>query len=125
GHDYSTVGMPVRDPHDIKLRRLRVAFYTDNGIARADAEVSQVVRSAARALAAEARVEEMRPGCLEQSYDLEMKLIGADGGDGLWQYLDSLGSQEVHPLLRGWLEKLEPYRTDLAGFGRYWAEWDL
>jgi amidase len=42
----------------------------------------------------------------------------------LWQYLADLGSTKVHPLLRSWLEKLEPYRVDLAGFQRYWAEWD-
>ena len=35
-----------------------------------------------------------------------------------------LGSTQLHPLLEGWLQKLEPYRTDLAGFQGYWAEWD-
>ena len=58
------------------------------------------------------------------AYDLEMKLIGPDGGDGLRDYLRELGSTEVHPLLTGWLDKLEAYRTDLAGLGRYWAELD-
>ena len=124
GRDWSTVSMPLHDPRNVKPREVRVAFYTDNGIAAADAEVSQVVRAAATALAAEARVEEARPGCLESAYDLEMKLLGADGGDGLWQYLAELGSTQVHPLLRGWVEKLEAYRTDLAGFHRYWDEWD-
>jgi amidase len=42
----------------------------------------------------------------------------------LWQYLDHLGSAKVHPLLRSWLEKLEAYRTNVAGFQTYWAEWD-
>jgi len=124
GRDASTVSMPFLDPREVRLSELRVAFYTDNGIAHADGEVSQVVRAAATALAAEARVHEARPVCLENAYDLEMKLLGADGGDGLWQYLRELGSTEVHPLLRGWLEKLEDYRTDLAGFARYWSEWD-
>jgi amidase len=53
-----------------------------------------------------------------------MKFLGPDGGDGLWQYLESIGSTTVHPLLRGWLEKLRPYRTDVAGFAAYWAELD-
>ena len=47
-----------------------------------------------------------------------------DGGDGLRDYLKALGSTEVHPLLTGWLDKLEPYRTGIAGFQDYWAEWD-
>ena len=69
-------------------------------------------------------IEEERPACLEQAYDLEMKLLGADGGDGLREYLQGLGSTQVHPLLTGWLDKLERYRTSVAGFAGYWAEWD-
>jgi amidase len=30
----------------------------------------------------------------------------------------------VHPLPSGWLDKLERYRTDLAGLQGYWAELD-
>ena len=35
-----------------------------------------------------------------------------------------IGSDRTHPLLEGWLAKLEKYRTDLAGFAGYWAELD-
>jgi amidase len=126
GRDVTVVDMPFRDPARVEIGKLRVAFYTDNGFAAADEEVAAVVRSAARALAGEvAVVEADRPVCLGQAYDLEMKLIGADGGDGLREYLRGLGSTQVHPLLTGWLEKLERYRTSVAGFARYWAEWDI
>ncbi len=125
GRDATVVDMPLHDAARVELGRLRVAFYTDNGFAAADEEVVGVVRGAARALAGEVAVlEEDRPACLGQAYDLEMKLIGADGGDGLREYLRVLGSTQVHPLLSGWLEKLEPYRTSVAGFSAYWAEWD-
>jgi amidase len=123
--DPTCVGMPLGDPADVNLGTLRVAFYTGNGIAETHADVVRVVRTAAAALARVAAVvEEDRPACLTNAYDLEMKLLGADGGDGLWQYLDLLGSTQVHPLLRGWLEKLRAYRVDLAGFAGYWAELD-
>jgi amidase len=102
------------------LDGLRVAFYTDNGIAVADPEVTGVVHAAAQAM----KAEEARPACLDASYDLEMKLIGPDGGDSLREYLEFLGSKRAHPLLRGWLDKLQAYRTDLHGFQGYWAEWD-
>jgi hypothetical protein len=69
-------------------------------------------------------VTEARPACLPAAYDLEMKFIGPDGGDSLRTYLRDIGSTRVHPLLTGWLDKLEPYRTDLAGLARYWAELD-
>ena len=125
GIDPTVPDVPFRDPQHVKLTELRVAFYTDNGFAAADGEVAGVVRVAATALASAVRsVEESRPACLAAAYDLEMKLIGPDGGDGLRAYLRQLGSTEVHPLLTGWLDKLESYRTDLAGLAGYWAELD-
>jgi amidase len=124
-YDPTAVGMPVLDPAGVNLRHLRAAFYTDNGFAAAHAEVADVVRAAARSLSAEtASMDEARPACLSAAYDLEMKLIGPDGGDSLRQYLAGLGSNRVHPLLTGWLDKLEPHRTDLAGLQTYWAELD-
>jgi amidase len=92
------------------------AYFTDG----ADEEVAEVVRAAAKVLNA----EEARPECFDDAYDLEMKLIGPDGGDCLRAYLTEIGSDRVHPLLTGWLDKLEPYRTDVAGLQRYWSEWD-
>jgi len=125
GVDATVPDVPYRDPFEVELADLRVAVYTDNGFAAADAEVSAVVRAAAAAIAGAVRsVEEARPACLPAAYDLEMKLIGPDGGDGLRTYLRDTGSTEVHPLLTGWLDKLEPYRTDVAGFAGYWAELD-
>ena len=123
GQDRTVVDMPSNDPRAVKVERLRIAFYTDNGIAPATAEVARVVHAAVKALAG-AVVEEDRPACLAQAYDLEMKLLGADGGDGLRAYLKSLGSHQLHPLLTAWLDKLEPYRVDLQGFAGYWAELD-
>jgi amidase len=103
----------------------RIAFFTDNGIIPADADTVMTVRTAAKALEGSGFiVEEARPPGVGQSYDLEMKFLGADGGDGLRQFLADIGSHRTHPLLEGWLEKLAPYRTTLAGFARYWAELD-
>jgi amidase len=125
GADATVVDMPFPDPAEVDLRGLRVCVYTDNGFAAADGEVIQTVNAAARALCdVVAGVVEERPPGVELAYGLEMKLLGPDGGDSLRAYLHSLGSKQVHPLLAGWLEKLESYRTDLAGFEGYWAEWD-
>jgi amidase len=125
GIDPTVPDVPFRDPLAVELADLRVAVFTDNGIATADAEVAGVVRRAAAALATAVRsVEETRPACLAAAYDLEMKLIGPDGGDGLRDALCQMGSREVHPLLTAWLDKLEPYRTDVAGLAGYWAELD-
>ena len=69
-------------------------------------------------------IEERRPPGLEESYDLEMGMIGPDGGDALRAFLTAIGSTRVHPLLDGWLNKLEPYRTTIDGFAEYWASLD-
>jgi amidase len=125
GRDRTVIPMPYGDPAQVPLRDLRIAYFTDNGIAPADADTKAVVEAAAKALASEARsVEERRPAGIEQSYELEMKMIGPDGGDGLREYAKSIGSHRTHPLLEGWLKKLERYRTDLAGFADYWTSLD-
>jgi len=124
GRDHTVVDMPLSNPRQVRVRDLRFAFYTDNGLAAADEEVAGVVRAAAAALAVEGcRVEQARPVCLDAAYEIEMKLLGADGGDGLRNYLREIGSTRVHPLLTGWLDKLEQYRTGIDGFARYWGEW--
>ncbi len=114
GEDFTVIPMPY---DGVPLQNLRIAYFTDNGFAEPDADTRRVVEEAARALGA----VEMRPPGVELSYDLEMKLLGADGGDGVRGFLRSIGSARTHPLLDGWLEKLEPYRTDVAGFASYWT----
>lgn len=124
GRDHTVVSMPYSSA-PVAVRGLRVACFLDNGIAAPGRETMDVVCRAAHALAdAGAIVEERRPQGIEQSYDLEMKLLGPDGGDGLREYLRAIGSRETHPLLEGWLTKLEPYRTSVRGFAEYWAELD-
>jgi len=59
GRDHTVVDMPLENPRAVRVRDLRIAFYTDNGLAAADEEVTGVVRTAAAALAVEGvRVEE-------------------------------------------------------------------
>jgi amidase len=116
GQDHTVVPMPLGDPLKIDVAGLRIAWFADNGIAAPTPETAGLVRRAAQALGA----HECRPPRIEESYDLEMMLIGPDGGDGLRAYLQEIGSTRTHPLLDGWLNKLEPYRTGVEGFAKYW-----
>ena len=125
GRDRTVVGMPYGDPAAVNIGGLRVAFFTDNGIVSPDSETTAVVRQAAAALASEVKVmDERRPPGVEESYLHEMRLIGADGGDALRGFLAYIGSTRTHRLLDGWLDKLEAYRTTLAGFAQYWMDLD-
>jgi amidase len=123
GEDRTALPVPHEDAPTIE--GLRVAFFTDNGILAADAATVETVRNAARSLErAGAIVEECRPPGIERSYDLEMRFLGPDGGDGLRAFLQSIGSSRTHPLLEGWLSKLGAHRVDIAGFAALWAELD-
>jgi amidase len=125
GRDQTVIPMPFGNPAEVPVRDLRIAFFMDNGIAPVDPETAEIVQRVACTLANEVEsIEERRPPGIEQSYDLEMRWIGPDGGDALRAYLAAIGSARTHPLLEGWLTKLEPYRTSLAGFAKYWAELD-
>ncbi|MGP0070560.1 MAG: amidase [Bryobacteraceae bacterium] len=125
GRDQTVIGMPFGDPAQVRMKDLRIAFFTDNGFVLAEPETVAVVRQAAASLEKEVhRIEERRPPGVEESYELEMRMIGPDGGDGLRAYLADIGSTRTHPLLDGWLRKLEPYRTTIDGFAEYWAALD-
>lgn len=125
GKDRTVAPMPFAGRVDRALSKLRVAFFTDNGILAADADTQATVNTAASALAdAVQSVEERRPPMIGRSYDLEMELLGIDGGDGLRAFIDSIGGHQTHPLLEGWLSKLEACRTDIAGFARFWSALD-
>jgi amidase len=114
--DRTIVPMPYRSGAD----RLRIAYFTDNGIMTPDAETQAVVRRAAAAVGA----VECRPPGVERSYDLEMRYLAPDGGDGLREFLREIGSERTHPLLDGWLAKHAPFRTSVGGFAKLWAELD-
>ena len=95
--DRSVVEMPYNDPAQVRVSELRILHYEDIH----DPRLSH-----------------------RRAYELEMKILGADGGDGLREFLGYIGSTETHGLLEGWLSKLAQYRTDARGFARYWQELD-
>jgi amidase len=130
GRDHTVIGMPYGDPDALdidteKIGDLRIAYFTNNGIAPAEPCTVAVVLQVAAALASEVRsVEERRPPGIEESYDLEMDFLGPDGGDSVRAYLASIGSSRTHPLLDGWLAKLDRRRTTVEGFAGYWSALD-
>jgi amidase len=126
GVDPTVIGMPNGNPARVNIGDLRVAYFTDNGVMPADSETEAVVRRAAALLSTEVCVmDERRPAGIEESYDLEMRFLGPDGGDGVRAFLAEIGSTNTHSLLDGWLAKLERHRTTVSGFAEYWAALDL
>lgn len=121
--DFTSPPMPMLDPPDVK--NLRLAYFTDNGVAPCKPEVKAAVEKCARFFSSEGiEVEECRPPGVEDAYELELALLGADGADGIDEYLKAAGSHQTHKLLNGFLDHMRPHRATVAEFSKRWAQWD-
>jgi amidase len=118
--DFTSPPMPlVESP---KGKNLRLAFFVDNGFARCTPEIEAAVRQCASFFSQTGmRVEERRPPGVEQAYELELALLGADGAEAI----DSgIHSAHAHPYLKHFVEHMRPYRASAAEFAKRWAQWD-
>jgi amidase len=117
GRDAGIIPMPLGDPGAVKLKSLRVAFYTDNGILSPTPETAAAVKAAAQALSdVGLAMEEARPAGIEQSFELFYGLLGADGGAGLRMIFERIGSTDLHRLTQRRLELLRPYAISTTEF---------
>ncbi len=124
GIDFTAPPVPLLEARD--LRKRRVAFFTYNGFARCSPEIVDCVQRCAGVLSGHGMgVEEQTPPGVEQAYEIEMALLGADGGESIDAYLRDAGSTQVHPLLlNGFLNRMRPFRVTAAGLASRWAQWD-
>ena len=123
GTDWTSPPVPLIAPQD---HSLRIAFFTDNGVATCSSDVVEAVRKCARFLSqAGHEVTEVRPPGIAQAYELEMGLLGADGAEGIDAYLESIGSTQRHPLLEaGFVSRMRQRRATATQLATRWAEWD-
>jgi len=108
------------------LKDCRLAVYTDNGFASCNEEIKALVQRCADSLRTYGMtVQECRPPRAECAYDIEMGLLGADGGDGIAEYLQANGTPAPHPLLAAWLDRLRALRPKSQDeyAGRF-TEWE-
>jgi amidase len=117
--DPGIVPMVFDAPNDVDLTNLRVAFHSENGIISPSPETERIVREAAALLDGRGLiVTEIRPNGIEQSYDLMIKLLSADGGTSIRRLLQDAGTKE-HTL--PWLGLAEP--IDAAQFDALILKW--
>ena len=121
--DFTAPPVPLLASGDSK--GFKIAFFTDNGVARCASAVEQAVQACAVALAkAGMQVEEKRPCGIDQAYELEMAFLGADGWEGVDTYLREVGSERVHPLLTSFADYTKPFRMTTSQLAARWAQWD-
>ncbi len=124
--DPGIVPMPLGNPNAVGLSKLRVAFYTDNGIIPPTPETVEVVRKTTQVLSdAGMVVTEDMPAGIEQTFELWNALFEADGGDWLEKVIESTGTTELHSWTRAILEECRAKARSSAEFGVLMMQWDM
>jgi len=103
GHDPHVVPIPFQSPSKVDLKKLRVAFYTDDGNRTPTKETQDTVKNAAMAMKEHvAQVQEDRPNGLERTWPLlwEGVFLGGDGGEGCKEFLRQINSTKISPLFQ-------------------------
>jgi len=125
GHDPAIVPAPLGETAAVDLKRLRVAFHTDNGIASPEPKIAEAVLKAANALTeAGVKVEEALPPGISETFEIYLGLFCADGGSGLKALIELAGTREIHPLLQQALEIQQQHGISMAEYGALVARWD-
>lgn len=113
GADANAVPARLRHPGGYRIGSGRIGVLTGNGVCAVTPETAKTVIAAARALAESGvPVEEARPDGMEECFDLQWDLLGADGGRGLEQISRDCGTVENHGLFEGFVETLRPRACD-------------
>ena len=122
GIDPWTVPLPLNDPRRVDLRKLRTAFFTDNGDVPASPETAVVVTEAAKKIAETgAPVNEARPNRVGEAYDLYVGILWADGGAWARRLLQKTGTQET--LLE---QRLSTFKAmPISDYTALLERWDL
>lgn len=137
GIDPYVVPVTQQDPSTVRIAELRLAYFTDNGIASPSAEIVSTVEAAVKAMAnAVAHIEEAIPAGIEETGELLDALLTGDGlawlkrilessgtleGGSLYTWIDSnapLPAQEYSMLIERW----DRFNSQLL---RFWRDYDV
>ena len=104
--DPAIISMPLGDPKAVELKDLRTAVYSDNGIIAAAPEIREAVTAAAKALSDTGiDVQEDRPKVISRIYEIYNHLLDDDGRASQRRLLEKVGTTEIHPSMKQWLEQ--------------------
>ena len=101
--DPAIMPVPLRDPVDVDVSSLRVAFHPDNGVVAPTVDIIEAACAAADALReAGVTVVEDRPAALDWGWELDV--LGGDGLAWFQRKLDEVGTTEPQRWNRRWLD---------------------
>lgn len=128
GLDPYVAPVPLQHVDTVKLNSLRVAYFTDNGIATPTPDTIKTVQNAVRFLQESGmNTQEALPPCMPRCAQLlaEVFFLSGDGGQGCINYLNHIGENPYSPLLTEFLELAKNHRLTLTEFHAAVAEVDL
>jgi amidase len=121
-----TVPAPLADPRTVELQKLRVAFYTDNGVSASTQEVIAAVKAAASILSESGLiVEEKVPDGLPQSFELYLGLMAVYANTEMETLLQSTSAKDIYPTLNRSLETLRGAKPSLNDFAKIMTNWRM
>ncbi|CEK10660.1 amidase [Legionella hackeliae] len=101
GFDPGAPPVVLRNPSEVDIRQLKVAYFTDNGIVTPNKDIVNATLSAVSALAdLGAFVEEARPPNIERTFELHWEpfFTLCDGGETVADILKKLRDDQISPL---------------------------
>ncbi len=110
--DPAIVDMPLRDPKQIDIKDLKIAFYADNKIHTPSDDIKEAVYKSVKILEdSGAFVEEALPRALALIPELDSKLLGGDGKGWLKRLITSSGTEDISPFIQNRLKQIDPIAT--------------
>jgi amidase len=96
--DAAMAPVPLGDPKQVDLKKLRVAWYTDNGTVQASSEVQALVgRCVGYFSDLGCKVSADRPPKFKELTETRQKFSGADGGAHMRRLLEKHGTVQASP----------------------------
>jgi amidase len=98
--DAAIVPVPLKNPGEVGLRGLRVAYYTTNGEIDPVPEIQQMVEKCAGLISnLGAKVTQSRPPMMKEAGEIRWRLHGADGGATVTRLVKKAGTRQTSPVL--------------------------
>ena len=98
--DPAIVPMTLKDPAKVRIRDLRVAFHTDNGLMSPTKETAEVVKNAAYILKSQGvEVQDKVPSAIGMLKEIDNRNTTGDGRAWVKRILDAAGTTEYSPFM--------------------------
>lgn len=127
GLDPHVAPVSLKTPREVDIRKLRVAYFVEDGVSHPTDEVIEILEQVAAELRKQtAKVDLLQLGCLKESYRLmwEHFYLGSDKGERTKTILKMLKVETPSPLMQQFLLKAEKSELTVYQYRNLFTEID-